>query len=90
MLHDVTDLILIHVELTQGSGFRGTDKFQFTFAKHSHEVIVEKFAFFVTIVVVVVVVVFDVDSPLFTDGMAPKFFLTSLSHVSTLSNVAHF
>ena len=36
-----------------------------------------------------VVVVVDVDFQLFTDGMAPKFFLTPLSHVSTLSTVAH-
>ena len=39
--------------------------------------------------IVIVVVVVDVDFQLFTDGMAPKFVLTPLSHVSTLSTVAH-
>ena len=36
---------------------------------------------------IVVVVNVLVDFQLFTDGMAPKFFLTSLSHVSTLSTL---
>ena len=50
MLHDVTDLILIHFELVQGSGLRGTVKLRFTFAKHTDEVIVEKFAFSLSLV----------------------------------------
>ena len=49
LLHDVTYLGLIHFELVQSSGFKGTVKFHFTFVENTDEVIVEKFAFFIII-----------------------------------------